>query len=165
MMKPMFDFSVEEGEQLTISCTIQNPESLVNIENGNLVLTKEGINLMRELDLFLLINNYVSYSWFLFKRIFSRPYSLRGIFFSSTVQHIIFIISYRFFYHATIRNMAQRNLNGRWFRCIHMFIYDLSRSSVCLCLCHCHCTRWVALNQKSIYKIFIFFFFFVGKLS
>ncbi|XP_078327327.1 uncharacterized protein LOC111116102 isoform X2 [Crassostrea virginica] len=47
MMKPMFDFSVEEGEQLSISCTIQNPESLVSIENGNLVLTKEGINLMR----------------------------------------------------------------------------------------------------------------------
>nr|XP_022310794.1 uncharacterized protein LOC111116095 [Crassostrea virginica] len=45
MMEPMFDFSVEEGEQLTIHCTIQNPESLVNIENGSLVLTKEGINL------------------------------------------------------------------------------------------------------------------------
>ncbi|XP_078327350.1 adhesion G protein-coupled receptor B1-like isoform X2 [Crassostrea virginica] len=45
VMEPMFDFSVEEGEQLTIQCTIQNPESLVNIENGSLVLTKEGINL------------------------------------------------------------------------------------------------------------------------
>ena len=31
-MEPMFDFSVEEGEQLTIQCTIQNPESLVNIK-------------------------------------------------------------------------------------------------------------------------------------
>mgnify|MGYP003691817541 CR=1 FL=1 len=60
-MEPMFDFSVEEGEQLTIHCTIQNPEPLVNIENGSLVLTKEGINLTRKLGLFLLINNHVSY--------------------------------------------------------------------------------------------------------
>ena len=48
----MFDFTVEEGEQLTLRCTTQNPESLVNIENGSLALTKAGSNLMRKLGLF-----------------------------------------------------------------------------------------------------------------
>ena len=52
VMEPMFDFTVEEGEQLTIRCTIQNPESLVNIENGSLALTKGGSNLTRKLDIF-----------------------------------------------------------------------------------------------------------------
>ncbi|XP_078327322.1 uncharacterized protein LOC144623100 [Crassostrea virginica] len=45
VMEPMFDFSIEEGEQLTIECIIQNPESLANIENGSLALTKGGFNL------------------------------------------------------------------------------------------------------------------------
>ena len=38
----MFDFSVEEGESFSLHCSVQNPESLVNIENGSLELTKDG---------------------------------------------------------------------------------------------------------------------------
>ncbi|XP_078328117.1 uncharacterized protein LOC111115470 [Crassostrea virginica] len=45
VMEPQFDFSIEKGEHLTIECTIQNPESLANIENGSLALTKGGSNL------------------------------------------------------------------------------------------------------------------------
>ena len=51
-MEPMFDFTVVEGEQLTIRCTIQNPESLANIENGSLAMTKGGSNLTRNLGKF-----------------------------------------------------------------------------------------------------------------
>ena len=58
-MEPMFDFSIEEGEQLTIRCTIQNPESLVDIENGSLALTKSGTYLTRKLGLFELISQCV----------------------------------------------------------------------------------------------------------
>ena len=65
-MEPMFDFTIEEGEQLTIRCTIQNPESLVNIENGSLALTKGGSNLTRKLDIFELIIFYTKV--FLFER-------------------------------------------------------------------------------------------------
>ena len=53
VMEPMFDFTVAEGEQLTIKCTIQNRESLVNIDNGSLALTKGGSTLTRKLDIFL----------------------------------------------------------------------------------------------------------------
>ena len=66
VMEPMFDFTVEEGEQLTIRCTIQNPESLFNIENGSLALTKGGSNLTRKLGLFELNSIYTKV--FLFKR-------------------------------------------------------------------------------------------------
>ena len=66
VMKPMFDFTIEEGEQLTIRCTIQNPESLVNIENGSLALTKGGSNLTRKLVIFELSSFYTKV--FLFKR-------------------------------------------------------------------------------------------------
>ena len=66
VMEPMFDFTIEEGEQLTIRCTIQNPESLVNIENGSLALTKGGSNLTRKLGIFELISFYTKV--FLFKR-------------------------------------------------------------------------------------------------
>ena len=58
-MEPMFDFSIEEGEQLSIRCTIQNPESLVDIENGSLALTKGGSNLTRKLGLFEFISQCV----------------------------------------------------------------------------------------------------------
>ena len=69
----MFDFTVEEGEQLTIRCTIQNPESLVNIENGSLALTKGGSYLTRKLALYELIILYTIF----FKRIlFSNHISI-----------------------------------------------------------------------------------------
>nr|XP_022291075.1 uncharacterized protein LOC111102569 isoform X2 [Crassostrea virginica] len=42
VIEPMFDFSVEEGESFSLHCSVQNPESLVNIENGSLELTKDG---------------------------------------------------------------------------------------------------------------------------
>ena len=66
VVEPMFDFTVEEGEQLTIRCTIQNPESLVNIENGSLALTKGGSDLTLKLGIFELISFYTKV--FLFKR-------------------------------------------------------------------------------------------------
>ena len=94
-MEPMFDFTVEEGEQLTIECTIQNPESLVNIENGSLALTKGGSDLTRKLGIFELISFYTKV--FLFKR----------------CQHIIYIISYSFFQHTPVCHMAQGNFSRR----------------------------------------------------
>ena len=42
VIEPMYDFSVEEGESFSLHCSVQNPESLVNIENGSLELTKNG---------------------------------------------------------------------------------------------------------------------------
>ncbi|XP_078327318.1 uncharacterized protein LOC144623098 [Crassostrea virginica] len=61
VMEPMFDFSIEEGEQLTIECTIQNPESLANIENGSLALTKGGSNLTPYSIAFY--NTHLSVTW------------------------------------------------------------------------------------------------------
>ena len=154
----MFDFSVEQGERLTIQCTIQNPESLVYIENGSLVLTKEGINLTRKLGLCLLINSYVSYI---------HVSCLIGVvfFYSRPHQNIMYTLSYSFFKHTTLRDMAQGNFNGRWFRCIHLFIHDLSRSCVGVVLCHCHCTRSIAF-YSSIYIQYIHFLeHFLGWLS
>nr|XP_022303772.1 uncharacterized protein LOC111111224 isoform X2 [Crassostrea virginica] len=60
VVEPMFDFTVEEGEQLTIRCTIQNPESLVNIENGSLALTKGGSDLTLKLAS---SNTHLSVTW------------------------------------------------------------------------------------------------------
>ncbi|XP_078327321.1 uncharacterized protein LOC111115469 [Crassostrea virginica] len=61
VMEPMFDFSIEEGEQLIIRCTIQNPESLANIENGSLALTKGGSNLTPYFIAFY--NTHLSVTW------------------------------------------------------------------------------------------------------
>nr|XP_022309930.1 uncharacterized protein LOC111115470 [Crassostrea virginica] len=61
IMEPMFGFSIEEGEQITMRCTIQNPESLINIENGSLVLTKGGSNLT--LYLVASSNTQLSVTW------------------------------------------------------------------------------------------------------
>ena len=58
VVEPLFDFTVDEGEQLTIRCTIEDPESLDNIENGSLALTKGGSNLTRNLGIFELISFY-----------------------------------------------------------------------------------------------------------
>ena len=99
-MEPMFDFSIEEGEQLTIECTIQNPESLANIENGSLALTKGGSNLTRKLGIFELTSFYTKV--FLFKR---------NLF--SSYQHNIHSLFFSFFKHTTVCHMAEGNFSSR----------------------------------------------------
>ena len=68
----MFGFSIEEGEQITIRCTIRNPESLVNIKNGSLVLTKGGSNLTRKLSIFKLISFFQPKCFCLRESLFNR---------------------------------------------------------------------------------------------
>lgn len=39
-MIPQYDFSVQYGETLRLHCTIKNPDSLVGIGNGSIVMKR-----------------------------------------------------------------------------------------------------------------------------
>lgn len=41
-MTPQYDFSIMMGEKINLQCTVSNPESLLNVTNGSLVMTKDG---------------------------------------------------------------------------------------------------------------------------
>ena len=40
-MIPQYDFSVQYGETLRLHCTISNPDSLVGVGNGSIVLKRD----------------------------------------------------------------------------------------------------------------------------
>lgn len=41
-MKPGYDFSIPSGEGINIQCTVSNPESLIDVNDGNLIMRKDG---------------------------------------------------------------------------------------------------------------------------
>lgn len=40
-MKPKYDFSIPSGDEMHLQCTINNPESLLNVTKGGLILKKD----------------------------------------------------------------------------------------------------------------------------
>lgn len=44
-MKPGYDFSIASGEGLNIQCTVSNPDSLIDVNDGNLIMRKDGSSL------------------------------------------------------------------------------------------------------------------------
>lgn len=42
IMTPQYDFSIMTGEKINLQCTVSNPESLLDVTNGSLVMTKDG---------------------------------------------------------------------------------------------------------------------------
>lgn len=40
-MKPKYDFSIPSGDDIHLQCTINNPESLLNVTQGGLILKKD----------------------------------------------------------------------------------------------------------------------------
>lgn len=40
-MKPKYDFSIPSGGDIHLQCTINNPESLLNVTKGGLILKKD----------------------------------------------------------------------------------------------------------------------------
>lgn len=40
-MNPKYDFSILKGEEISVQCTVQNPEALFDVTNGSLVMTKD----------------------------------------------------------------------------------------------------------------------------
>lgn len=44
-MKPGYDFSIASGEELNIQCTVSNPDSLIDVNDGNLIMRKDGSSL------------------------------------------------------------------------------------------------------------------------
>nr|XP_034316532.1 uncharacterized protein LOC105326226 [Crassostrea gigas] len=41
-MKPGYDFSILSGEGINLQCTVSNPESLIDVNDGNLIIRKDG---------------------------------------------------------------------------------------------------------------------------
>lgn len=41
-MKPEYDFSILSGEGINLQCMVSNPESLIDVNNGNLIIRKDG---------------------------------------------------------------------------------------------------------------------------
>nr|XP_034314353.1 adhesion G protein-coupled receptor E1 isoform X4 [Crassostrea gigas] len=41
-MNPEYDFSILRGEEISLQCTVTNPEALLDVTNGSLVMTKDG---------------------------------------------------------------------------------------------------------------------------
>lgn len=41
-MNPEYDFSILRGEDISLQCTVTNPEALLDVTNGSLVMTKDG---------------------------------------------------------------------------------------------------------------------------
>eukprot|EP00105_Crassostrea_gigas_P037729 XP_019921877.1 PREDICTED: uncharacterized protein LOC105326226 [Crassostrea gigas] len=41
-MKPEYDFSIRSGEGINLQCMVSNPESLIDVNNGNLIIRKDG---------------------------------------------------------------------------------------------------------------------------
>uniref|UniRef100_A0A8W8NH25 Uncharacterized protein n=1 Tax=Magallana gigas TaxID=29159 RepID=A0A8W8NH25_MAGGI len=41
-MNPTYDFSILRGDKINLQCTVTNPESLFDVNNGSLVITKDG---------------------------------------------------------------------------------------------------------------------------
>lgn len=41
-MNPQFDFSIQNGDNIYLQCTVTNPESLYYVTNGRLVFMKNG---------------------------------------------------------------------------------------------------------------------------
>lgn len=133
----MYDFSVEEGESFSLHCSVQNPESLVNIENGSLELTKNGNKLPGNSCTICFLNIMHSYIYFIATVIvcfnswaFEDMISAHGI-------HLYFSC----FRHWTLYNMVQWSCQNGRCRFIHMFTHDVSGPSFCFCICYCHGTR------------------------
>lgn len=56
-MNPTYDFSILKGDKINLQCTVTNPESLLDVTNGSLVITKDGSVLQGEMK-----NNMFSYN-------------------------------------------------------------------------------------------------------
>lgn len=41
-MNPKYNFSILMSDEINLQCTVRNPESLLDVTNGSLVLTKDG---------------------------------------------------------------------------------------------------------------------------
>lgn len=41
-MNPKYNFSILMGDEMNVQCTVTNPESLCDVINGSLVITKDG---------------------------------------------------------------------------------------------------------------------------
>ncbi|XP_065942667.1 uncharacterized protein [Magallana gigas] len=57
IMTPQYDFSIMTGEKINLQCTVSNPESLLDVTNGGLVMTKDGTVLTD------FINSHFSTTW------------------------------------------------------------------------------------------------------
>nr|XP_034326973.1 uncharacterized protein LOC105329357 isoform X6 [Crassostrea gigas] len=57
IMTPQYDFSIMTGEKINLQCTVSNPESLLDVTNGSLVMTKDGTVLSD------FINSHFSTTW------------------------------------------------------------------------------------------------------
>lgn len=48
-MNPTYDFSILRGDKINLQCTVTNPESLFDVNNESLVITKDGSVLQGEI--------------------------------------------------------------------------------------------------------------------
>lgn len=50
-MTPQYDFSIALGDEIYLQCNVVNPNSLIDVGNGSLVLKKDGSVLSGYLNL------------------------------------------------------------------------------------------------------------------
>lgn len=50
-MTPQYDFSIALGDEIYLQCNVINPNSLINVGNGSLVLKKDESDLLGNMNL------------------------------------------------------------------------------------------------------------------
>ncbi|XP_052714639.1 adhesion G protein-coupled receptor B1-like [Crassostrea angulata] len=60
-MNPKYNFSILMGDEMNVQCTVTNPESLFDVTNGSLVITKDG-SVLQEISSLNLSTTWNKYS-------------------------------------------------------------------------------------------------------